>query len=330
LPQISIVIPVYNGEETIFEAVSSVLTQTFQDFELIVIDDGSRDSTPEILGSIDDSRLEVFTYPNAGLSASRNRGIALACGDFISFLDADDFWTTDKLEAQLNALRETPDAAVSYSWTDFIDDKGKRLGYGIHHTANGYVFPDLLVFFFVGSGSNALIRRDVFDQVGGFDESLVSAEDWDMFLRLAARHHFVAVPRAQILYRVVEDSMSGNVLRQERECLKVIESAFSREPGKSLQHLRRYSYSKLYLYLSGRVLRGTPSRQNGLLAARFLWRSFHYDPRILKQPSSVFTLVFKILTAIVLTPKRAQAFRATVKSLVQRAPKATYYNQANK
>lgn len=313
MPLISVVIPVYNGEKTISEAIGSVLEQTFRDFELIVIDDGSQDKTINILDSVKDSRLKVHSYPNAGLSASRNRGIKQASGEFISFLDADDLWTPDKLESQIQALREKPEAAVSYSWTDFIDLNGKRLGFGIHHSVDGYVFPELLVFFFVGSGSNALFRSFVFDRVGGFDESLEAAEDMDMLLRLAAEYYFVSVPKVQILYRVVDDSMSSNVSRQEKETLKVINRAYSQEPGKPLLHLRRHSYSTLYLYLTGRSLRGKPNRQKAILATRFLWKSFINDPKILKQSSHIYILLFKIFTSILLPPEKALTLRAAVK-----------------
>lgn len=317
MPLISVVIPVYNGERTIQETVNSVLNQTFQDFELIVINDGSQDSTLDILGKIQDPRLTVYSYPNRGLSASRNRGIDHACGEFISFLDADDLWTTDKLNAQLKALQENPEAAVSYSWTDFIDESGKLLGYGIHYTANGYVFSKLLKFFFVGSGSNALIRKQVFDEAGRFDETLTSAEDWDMFLRLAARYHFAAVSISQILYRVTDTSMSGNVIRQEREMLKVIEHAFAQEPGMSLRHLKRYTYANLYIYLTSRTLKGTPKQQNGLLAARFLWRSIKSNPAILRQFRYTSTLIFKIATSVLLPPRLALGMRAKIKLLVE-------------
>ena len=120
------------------------------------------------------------------MSASRNRGIDHALGEYISFLDADDLWTADKLEAQLNALRENPEAAVAYSWTDFIDERGNMLGIRIHYTVNGYVYPKLLEFFFIGSGSNALIRKQVFCVVGRIDETLTFAEDTDSYLRLAS------------------------------------------------------------------------------------------------------------------------------------------------
>jgi len=320
LPVISVILPVYNGELTIEETVKSVLNQSFLDFELIIIDDGSSDSTLDILAKFQDPRLKVFSYPNSGLSASRNRGIELARGEFISFIDADDLWTSGKLEAQINALRENTGADVSYSWTDFIDESGNSLGYGIHHSANGYVFPNLLEFFFIGSGSNALIRKQVFEEVGDFDETLTSAEDWDMFLRLAARYHFAAVPKPQILYRITDYSMSRNVIRQERECLKVVERTFAHEPGKSLLHLKRVTYANLYLYLAAHALRGVPNRQKGLIAARFLWRSITNDLFILKRVKIISILVYKIITVILLPPQQARSLRDTMKSLAKHLP----------
>lgn len=315
---ISVVVPVYNGELTVEETVRSVLNQTFSDFELIVINDGSTDSTPDILSKIQDPRLKVFSYSNAGLSASRNRGIKLASGELISFIDADDLWTPTKLESQLNALLANPRSAISYSWTNCIDASGNLLDFGIHVTADGDVFSKLLKFFFLGSGSNALIRKQVFDEVGYFDETLTSAEDWDMFLRIASQYDFSAVPEPQILYRISDNSMSRNVIRQERESLKVIERAYSREPGKSISHLKKYTYANLFIYLASHALRGAPDRENGKIAARFLWISIKNNPSIIKQLKYVLTLIFKILTVMILPPQQARALRGKVKNVVTR------------
>lgn len=314
---ISVIIPVYNGERTIEQTVKSVLNQTFPDFELIVINDGSADSTLDILARFHDPRIKVFSFPNSGLSASRNRGIDHASGEFVSFIDADDLWTSDKLEAQLKSLRENPEATVSYSWTDFIDDSGNKLGFGIHQTINGYVFPNLLTFFFIGSGSNALIRKKVFDDVGRFDETLTSAEDLDMFLRLATRYQFSAVPVPQILYRITDNSMSRNVIRQEKETVKVIDRAFGSEPGKSLTHLKKKSYANLYIYLASHTLRGVPDKQKGLIAVGFIWRSIRNDPLILIRGKLVVILIFKIITLMLLPPPKARTLRATIKSMLE-------------
>jgi glycosyltransferase involved in cell wall biosynthesis len=312
-----VIIPVYNGEKTIQETIESVLNQTFSNFELIVINDGSQDSTLDILARIQDSRLKVFSYPNAGLSASRNRGISHACGEFIAFLDADDLWTPDKLEAQLKAMEANPKAVLAYSWTDFIDESGQLLERSIYHTVTGDVFAELLVHNFVGSGSNPLIRKQAFADLGGFDESLTAAEDWDMYLRLAARYQFVAIPSPQVLYRFSDTSMSSNVLRQEAECLKVIERAFAQAP-ESLQVLKKHSLANLHMYLVTRALGGTTVRRKGLIATRFLWCALREDPSTLQQKQFVLTLLFKIVTAILLPSRQAQALRTNVKSLMKR------------
>jgi glycosyltransferase involved in cell wall biosynthesis len=315
---ISVVIPVYNGETTINDTVRSVLNQTFLDFELIVINDGSSDSTLDILGRFIDPRVKVLSYPNSGLSASRNRGIDLAKSDYISFLDADDLWTSDKLEAQIATLLDNPEMAVVYSWTEFIDQTGNLLGYGIRNTDTGYVFPELLEYFFIGSGSNALIRRTVFEEVGYFDETLTSAEDWDMFLRIASRYQFSVVPKPHIYYRITDHSMSRNVIRQEQECLKVIERAYNREPGNSLLHLKKSTYANLYIYLAANALRGVPDREKGVIAARFLWRSISNGPFILKRVELVSILIIKIITVILLPAQRARSLRSKIKSLINR------------
>jgi hypothetical protein len=109
--------------------------------------------------------------------------------------------------------------------------------------------------------------------------------------------------------------------------LKVIERAYSQEPGKSLQHLKKHSYSNMYLYLASRILRETPSRQNGMLAARFLWLCVINDPKILIRISTILILIFKIATAMVLSPQNALAFRSSVKYLGQRASKLALDDQ---
>jgi glycosyltransferase involved in cell wall biosynthesis len=313
MPLISVVIPAYNSEKTIQETIKSVLKQSFKNLELIVIDDGSKDSTFDIVSSFSDSRLRVFSYLNAGVSASRNRGLAKAAGEFISFLDADDLWTPDKLEAQLKALEANPQAAVAYSWTDYIDELGQFLYPGNHPTATGDVYSELLVNDFLENGSNPLIRREALRQVGGFDESLCGPEDWELFIRLAARYPFVVVPRSQVLYRMSTNSISFNLSRQEAQCLQVIERAFNQAP-ESLQHLKSLSMANLYQYLLFRGLTGPLERRTGLAAARCLWYAINYDPSILKRRSRLMLVVaLKIIAALLLPSKQAQAWLKAIR-----------------
>ncbi|MBD2301428.1 glycosyltransferase [Nostoc sp. FACHB-190] len=302
IPKISVVIPTYNSERTIKTTIDSVLSQSFTDFELIVINDGSTDSTLDIASQIQDSRLKVFSFENAGGNVSRNRGLQKAVGEFVSFLDADDVWTSDKLVSQLEALQDNIDAKVAYSWTDYIDENGKFLVSGSHITVNGDVYERLLVSNFLENGSNPLIYREALIELGGFDESLSAAQDWDMWLRLAARYSFVCVPKVQILYRVSANSLSSNLVRQEKACLYVLEGAYhTRElVNKNVWNL---SLTNLYKYLVCKSLQEPFNRKKGILAARFLYLFFIYDTARLKRVNFTFKLLLKIAIIVILPTK---------------------------
>jgi glycosyltransferase involved in cell wall biosynthesis len=282
MPLISVIIPVYNGEKTIQETVLSVLKQTITDFELIIINDGSQDATLEIVSRIPDPRIKIFSYPNAGLAVSRNRGIALAQGDYLAFLDADDLWAVNKLEAQLAALKSNPDAAVAYSWTDCIDEQGRFLRQSAHSTASGNVQANLLLANFISSGSNVLVCKQAVMDIGGFDETLSNAQDWDLWLRLATRYQFVPVPETQVFYRVSTRSMSRNVLGLEVSIQRVMQRSFEQAPP-ALQYLWRYSQANCYKYLTFKALQGIPTRARSWLALRYLWNAVRYDPGLLKK-----------------------------------------------
>ena len=198
---ISVVIPAYNAAKTISETIDSVRRQTFTDFELIVINDGSSDHTAELVNAVADDRLRLFSYENGGAAIARNRGIDHVSGEFIAFLDADDLWTPDKLELQLEALQKHPKAGVAYSWTTHMSQDGKVFYASSSVSFEGDVYSELLVSNFLTNGSNPLIRRVAIESVGGFDPSLVSGEDWEYWLRLAAQWPFAVVPKRQIFYR---------------------------------------------------------------------------------------------------------------------------------
>jgi glycosyltransferase involved in cell wall biosynthesis len=313
MPVVSVIIPVYQGGKTIRETIESVLNQTFTDFELIIIDDGCHDNTLEVIENIRDTRKKVFSYPNAGVSASRNRGLEQASGEFISFLDADDLWTPDKLEAQLKALQDNPKAAVAYSWTDWIDESGQFLRPGGHITINGDAYAKLLLRDFVESGSNPLIRRQALAEVGGFEKSVTPAEDWDMWLRLAARYEFVAVPSPQILYRVSPNSASFDVWKMEAGSLQTIERAFAQAP-ESLQYLKKEVLGNRYKYLTLKALEGPPERRRGLTATRFLWHAIRNDPAWLGRTQLMLIVLFKIALATLLPSQQAQTLLSLAKS----------------
>ncbi|WP_341526556.1 glycosyltransferase [Nostoc sp. UHCC 0302] len=306
MPLISVILPVYNGEKTIYETINSVVNQTFIDWELIVINDGSQDSTLDIIKSFSDSRLQVFSYPNAGLAISRNRGVIQANGNYISFIDADDIWTPHKLEFQIKALQENSEASVAYSWCDHIDIEGKFLRTGSRITANGNIHAKLLLANFLENGSNPLVCKQALISIGGFEASLNPAEDWDLWLRLALHYQFVTVPYPQILYRVSPNSMSSNVVKMELASLQVIERAFSQAP-QSLQYLKKSSFSNLYKYLLYKTLESFSEKKAVILTStRFLWNAVKSDPSMLK--TKIFLkILFKIISIALLNYEQSQA-----------------------
>jgi glycosyltransferase involved in cell wall biosynthesis len=245
---VSVIVPAYNAEKTILETIQSIQNQTFSDFEIVVINDGSRDRTVEILGTIDDPRLKVFSYENGGLPVARNRGIEKAIGQFLSFIDADDLWTPDKLAAQLAALEQHPDAGAAYSWTAYIDAESNFLYNGKPVPFDGNIYPQLLLECFIANGSNILVRRECVEAVGQFDPTLKSTEDWDFYLRLAAKYPFALVPKYQILYRRSSGSMTAKVDVMEKYNLLVAERAFQAAPVE-LQHLKNQSLANVYLFM---------------------------------------------------------------------------------
>ncbi|MBE9012338.1 glycosyltransferase [Pseudanabaenaceae cyanobacterium LEGE 13415] len=296
-PIISVVIPAYNAEKTIQETIESVLNQTFENFEVIVINDGATDQTLEIIQSIQDPRIQVFSYANAGKSIARNRGIELSKGNYLAFLDADDLWTPDKLKQQWQALQDHPDASVAYSWTYFINENGKVLFSGTKYGNDSNIYHKLLVRNCLESGSNILVKRSAIAQISHFDPTLAKAEDWDFYLRLASQFKFVCVPKYQILYRVHEGSSSFNIQASENACLTIIDRAFKQAP-ESLQHLKKYTLATLYTYYVIKLLTYPAKRSDGILAFHYLRLAAKYNPALCK---TIWKDLLKIL-AILLFP----------------------------
>ncbi len=316
MPRVSVILAVYNGAKTLRATVRSALQQTFADFELIVIDDGSRDSTRTILDEFGDPRITVRGYPNAGLATSRNRGLGLARGEFVAFLDADDLWLPDKLRLQVAALDDDREAAIVYGWTDYIDEVGRPMHRGQHARNCGAVLDELLVNNFLETGSNPMVSRAAIDECGGFDQSLGAAEDWDLWLRLAMRFRFAVVTQTLVLYRVHPGSMSSaDVLRQERCSLEVIERAFQRSGAP--QNRKRQSLANIYRYLTYRALTPPLSRAMAVHALRF-WRcAIGHEPALLVRSTYPAISLAKIAAALMLPSQVQHVLLDTIRALTR-------------
>lgn len=225
-PTVSVIVPLFNTERYIAATLVSVLAQTFTDFEIIVVDDGSTDRGPSIAAQISDERVRVFGQVNRGLAGARNAGIREARGRFIAFLDADDLWHPDKLAEHMAVLDARPEVGLTFSHSRLIDDDGVDLGLTQTPSTQAFAPEDVFCRNPVGNGSAPVLRRAAldsiayFDEVRGrmawFDENFRQSEDIECWTRIAATTAWQldVIPRALTDYRVAQGGLSANTEKQ--------------------------------------------------------------------------------------------------------------------
>jgi len=196
MEEVSVIIPTYNRAEYLRRAVESVCRQKHFEGEIIVVDDGSTDHSREVIEKISATQpLRYIRTENKGVGAARNLGAALAACPYIAFLDSDDHWVADKLDRQMRCLAENPHFSISHTGEKWLR-RGVFLNQKrIHRPRHGYIFPHCLQLCAVGM-STVVMSRELFLESGGFDPELPCCEDYDLWLRLSFRHHFLLVPEA--------------------------------------------------------------------------------------------------------------------------------------
>ena len=193
---LSIIIPTFNRCELLYRALNSVFKQTYSDYEVIVIDDGSTDGTAEMLQKSFTQVRYVF-QSNKGVSAARNKGLALAQGRWIAFLDSDDEWLPQKLEKQISLLKAKSDYKICHTEEIWVRNGIRVNQMKKHRKTGGWIFPHCLPLCAM-SPSSILIHRSVFDSIGNFDTSLPACEDYDLWLRITAKYPVLYMEEPQI------------------------------------------------------------------------------------------------------------------------------------
>lgn len=234
---VSVIVPCYDSAAYIGQTLESIFAQSYRPIEVIVIDDGSEDDTASIVRQYSSS-LRYYRQSNQGVSMARNAGIRLAQGEYIAFIDSDDLWQMTKLEVQVDVLDKHPEVVLVYcQCSNFTDDiYGEQRSY--LSLPSGLITEKLILDNFVPC-STVVVRRSSIEDVGEFDTSLRTCEDWDMWLRLSERGIFYGIPRTLAYHRCRKGSLSFDLESLREDGIFVLERYFrSLSLNDSLQSLK--------------------------------------------------------------------------------------------
>jgi len=284
---VTVVIPNYNYGAFLREAIDSVLAQTYDNIEVVVVDDGSSDVSRTVIESYS-GRIRPIFQQNKGVSAARNAGAAIGSGEFLAFLDADDVWLPDKVEKQMKVFEGNEKIGLVHVGFVEIDLKGERGKTFIEGKA-GRVAEDMLKFegpVILAGGSGFVLRKSIFDAVGGFDERLSTSADWDIAFQSAYRCEVGFVPEPLLKYRMHGSNMHSNIAVMERDTEIAWAKAFETLGDEVGTSGRRYYYARLYRVLAGSYFQ---NRQYAGFARNFV-KSIFLSPSLL---ADYIKLVFK-------------------------------------
>jgi glycosyltransferase involved in cell wall biosynthesis len=271
--KVSVIIPTCNRVETLPRALDSVNNQTFSDWELIVVDDGSTDNTAKIVQQ-DYPGARLHLQENGGVSCARNNGVALASGEWIAFLDSDDAWLPEKLELQFSGLSRKPELRISHTDEIWIRN-GRRVNQPSEYAKSGGMIYRRCLALCCICPSSVLLRRDLFEEIGGFDEAFPACEDYDLWLRITAREPVHYIDQALVRkYGGHKDQLSTTVWGLDRYRIRALEKILSEE----ILSPEDQFLTKETLIRKLRILvEGARKRGNGEVVAEYEPRLFEWE-----------------------------------------------------
>lgn len=248
---VSVIIPAYKAGRYIGETVQSVLNQTYTNFELIIVDDGSPDDQATIIAPLaaKDTRIQYIKQANGGVSSARNHGYRLSKGDFLAFLDADDIWLPNNLEKKLAKFSTDAELGLVHSDKAIIDADSQLTG-EVKHGKEGYILDDLLSWngTCIPTPSSILVKREVMEKVGGFDLKLSNAADQEFFFRVAKHYKIGRVPEVTWWYRIHNNNMHSNIPVMEKDALLAYQRAEENNLFKDIK-FRNFCFSNMYMIM---------------------------------------------------------------------------------
>jgi glycosyltransferase involved in cell wall biosynthesis len=277
-PLVSIVIATYNMAAYLPLAVHSALDQTYKNIEVLIIDDGSTDPTPMIVDSLpSDSRVRYVFQENRGQAAAKNRGVREAKGEYIAFLDADDIWASNKLDAQIPLFAHGNTVGVVYSAFTSIDEHGAELNKSSSTLHRGRISGPLLIYNFIGF-SSAVVRRTCFERLGFFNEKLGMGIDYDLWLRFSIEFDFDYVDEPVLYYREWPGQMSRNWKTRYLKGIEIMKNFLRDFPGAVDRRTANEAWAHTYSGF-GYCMRTVGKRRAEAL--RLYLRALRYKPNYL-------------------------------------------------
>jgi glycosyltransferase involved in cell wall biosynthesis len=249
-PRVSVVLTTYNGASRgyLVEAIESVFNQSYGNYELLIVDDGSNDHTSKQCSPfLDNPKVRYLHQENRGLAGARNTGIRASCGEFICFLDDDDVWKPEKLQRQVDfieaRLNGTDNWGLIFTWLELIDARGALLSFR-RRREEGRIYKKLVLENIIDAPSSVLARREVFEDIGLFDESLLSCEDWDMWLRISKKYLVFPVKEYLVQYREHQNTLSADFDTMLSSAELVLDKVFQETPAEICP---KRAYASLYI-----------------------------------------------------------------------------------
>lgn len=287
-PFVTIVIPAYNAVDFLSDTIQSVLNQSYENWELLVVNDGSTDGTSALVNTYCelDHRIHLITKGNGGVSTARNLGIKKSKGELIAFLDSDDLWLKDKLSVHVDYMRSHPQIGLSFARVELIESNGETTN-KLTNNIEENLEPQ--TFFYTNptiTTSNIVVRKSVFDNLQGFDESIQYSEDIDLLFRIAFQKKWIiqGIDQVLIQYRVHSSGLSSKLTKMEEGWVALMENAHRIAPQLVTKHYSAAHAAHLQ-YWAKQTLRLDMSPFTGVtFINRALisdWKSLHKKPKMI-------------------------------------------------
>lgn len=278
MPKVSVIIPTHNRAAFLQAAIQSVLNQTFQDFEIIVVDDASKDETGEVVRSFTDQRIRYIRHEtNKGQGATRNAGLRHASGEYVALLDDDDEWMPQKLEKQVRLLDSTSaKVGMVYTGVSRVEVSSRRLISQLIPEKRGSLFEEMCEKNWIGGCSTVLLRRACFEKIGWFDEGLAAQADYDMWLRISKEFDIEYIREPLVLYTVHGNRISTNhesVIQGMEAQLRKYAPLFARD---NRNYSRRYFVLGINYCLNGNAKEGRDALLKAIRLNPFAVRPYYY------------------------------------------------------